>query len=231
LSLVLFKLPIRPRLSLRTFVGNVILGLIMVVSGIALLGGGVLLLTRKPSQPPPNHEPQPRISIPEPPKRATAPQDQLPDEKGGRFERWVVKKFSREYFSIKEWRGDKYEDGFYAESSLNPDFEIEFHLGKLRETFAVECKWRKGFVQGRKRGLEWATERQIQNYQNYAQAKGIPVFVIIGVGGEPDDPDEIYLVKLEYLKLPYVTAEYLARFLRKNKGMDFYYDNKLHELR
>jgi hypothetical protein len=104
-------------------------------------------------------------------------------------------------------------------------------MGKLRETFAVECKWRKGFVQGRKLGLEWATDRQIQNYLNFAQAKGIPVFVIIGVGGEPDDPEEIYIVKLEYLKLPYVTAEYLARFLRKNKGPDFYYDNKLHELR
>ena len=85
-------------------VNNTILGLIMVISGIALLGGGVLLLTRKPSQPPPNHEPQP---LPEPPKKAPAPPDPLPPEKGGRFERWVVKKFSREYFSIKEWLGDK----------------------------------------------------------------------------------------------------------------------------
>jgi hypothetical protein len=212
-------------------VNNTILGLIMVVCGIALFGGGVLLLTRKPSQAQPNDEPPHSIPIPERPKIDTPRKDQLPDEKGGRFEKWVVKKFSREYFSIKEWRGDKYEDGFYAESSLNPDFEIEFQMGKLRETSAVECKWRKGFVQGRKLGLEWATDRQIQNYFNFAQAKGIPVFVIIGVGGEPDDPDEIYIVKLEYLKLPYVTAEYLASFLRKNKGQDFYYDNKQHELR
>jgi len=147
------------------------------------------------------------------------------------FEKWVVKRFSRDFFTIKEWRGDKYENGLYAESSLNPDFEIEFRMGKIRETFAVECKWRKDLNQGRKPGIEWATERQIQNYQNFAKQKGIPVFVVIGLGGAPDNPGDIYIVNLEHLKFPYVTAGYLAHYRRPDKGREFYYDDKRHELK
>ena len=30
-------------------------------------------------------------------------------------------RFSRDFFSIKEWRGDKYVEGIYAESTANPE--------------------------------------------------------------------------------------------------------------
>ena len=35
--------------------------------------------------------------------------------KGDAFEQHVVKRFAPKYFRIKEWRGDKYVDGIYAE--------------------------------------------------------------------------------------------------------------------
>ncbi len=49
--------------------------------------------------------------------------DHLSDsqKKGEEFEKFIVKKFNKEYFTLKEWTSDKYIDGIYAESTRNPD--------------------------------------------------------------------------------------------------------------
>jgi hypothetical protein len=104
-------------------------------------------------------------------------------------------------------------------------------MGHVREVFAIECKWRQKFDQGEKPYITWASERQIDNYRAFAEAKNLPVFVVIGVGGKPDDPDEVFIVNLGGLRYPRATAEYLAQFRRRNKNRDFYYEYKKPELR
>jgi uncharacterized tellurite resistance protein B-like protein len=47
------------------------------------------------------------------------------EEKGARFEKYVVHKFNLKYCKIKDWRGDKFAYGIYAESTKYPDIEIE----------------------------------------------------------------------------------------------------------
>jgi hypothetical protein len=211
---------------------NAVLGYLMILGGLALTTGGIFVVTRKPQATSTAAAPSPSSSplVPASAQPTSQPKSLTKDEKGQRFEKWVVKRFSPDYFKIKEWRGDKYVDGIYAESTLNPDLEIEFYMGNIRKSFAVECKWRKSFDKGKKPGIEWATERQIENYRNFSKERGIPVFVVIGVGGEPDNPDELYSIPLEYLKYPYATAEYLANY--RLRGTDyFYYDYKVPALR
>ena len=142
-----------------------------------------------------------------------------------------MKRFRPEYFSIKEWRGDKYVDGVYAESSENPDLEIEFRLRGISTTLAVECKWRQSFERRDKVGLTWASSRQIANYQRFADARGLPVFVVIGVGGQPSSPAELYVIPLTKLRYPWANAEYLSKYRRASVGVDFYYDYNKNELR
>jgi hypothetical protein len=164
-------------------------------------------------------------------KRLKRAETQISEEKGIQFERWVAKRLPREFYTIKDWRGDKYVDGIYAESTQNPDLEVEFHMGQIRKPFAVECKWRRGYDQGEKPYIVWASERQIENYRAFAEAKNVPVFVVIGIGGQPDDPEEVFIVNLISLKYPKATAEYLGQFRRTNKNLDFYYDYKKPELK
>ena len=59
----------------------------------------------------------------------------------------------------------------------------------------------------------------------------MPVFVVIGVGGAPDDPAELYIAALDRLKYPFATAAYLAKFRRTNTQTQFYFDPKTPELR
>ncbi len=155
-------------------------------------------------------------------KRAKATQNKKTlKEKGDQFEQFVVKKFEQRYFTLKEWRSDKGINGRYAESNKNPDLEIEFHLKGVKTTFAVECKWRQNYYKG---GVEWAKERQLERYNDFAIDRKIPVFIIIGVGGTPDNPDEIFVIPLNTLKFIFATANYLKKFKKKNKDKNFFFD-------
>lgn len=209
---------------------NSLIGIVMLVCGLMLTVGGVTLLVRKDAGP---IEARKSVATETPRGRVSQPVEVQPtsQEKGEAFEKWVVKKFSPNYFDIKDWRGDKFVEGRYAESSEHPDLVIEFKLREIRSPFAVECKWRRTFEHREQAGMTWASERQIANYQRFSVDRKMPVFVVIGVGGEPDAPAELYVIPLAKLKYPWANAEYLAKFRRAKLADDFYYDYKKPDLR
>jgi hypothetical protein len=217
-------MPSRLSLIADTVLSNTLVGFLMITGGLIVASGGIVVLMRRPPESPVVTNLSPK-SNPTPAHTSAKVAEPLkPADRGTEFEKWVVQRFSRDFFKIKEWRGDKYVDGSYAESSLNPDLEIEFYMGEIRKPFAVECKWRQGYDQGVKPYIEWASDRQIENYRNFAQTKAVPVFVVIGIGGEPNNPADVFVVNLNSLRYPKATAEYLAPFRRKNKEHGFYFD-------
>jgi hypothetical protein len=81
----------------------------------------------------------------------------------------------------------------YVESSMNPDFKFRDKL-KRRE-FWVEVKFRSKFFQGR---IEWCNHKQLKRYQSIDQ--NIPVFIAIGVGGEPEKPHYLSIIPIRRIK-------------------------------
>ncbi|NTS40791.1 hypothetical protein HRG84_07710 [Flavisolibacter sp. BT320] len=139
-------------------------------------------------------------------------------EKGDAFERYVVSRFCREYFELLEWRSDKYHEGVYATSSRLPDLEYQFKTGYYNFRIASECKWWAAFSKGR---IEWAKSYQLITYRQYESERGIPVFVIIGIGGEPDSPGAVYVVPLREIR-SHVLSEYeLKKYYRHKTGNFF----------
>ncbi len=145
------------------------------------------------------------------------------EEKGRAFEEYVVSHFNKKYFTLKEWRGDKYYEGNYAESNRYPDMEYEFSLGDKVVPFAVECKWRSKF---KNKQITWATEEQADIYRKFEKEKDMPVFVVIGVGGTPSDPEQVYAVPLRVLKLNIAKKDYIRDFVREDKEKNFYLDTE-----
>ena len=133
-------------------------------------------------------------------------------EKGIRFEKYLLHKFNSKYHRIKEWRGDKFADGIYAESTKNPDIEIELSVRDTRKIFAVESKWRRGYF---KNGIQWARKEQIYNYKRYSEENNIPVFVVIGVGKNPENPEDVFVIPLDDLTEPFLTLDFLAKYSKK----------------
>ena len=145
--------------------------------------------------------------------------DEENKKKGEDFEKFVVKKFDQKYFNIKEWASDKYVDGIYAESNQNPDLRLEFNHKQTKEEFSVECKYRSSLYNGM---LEFAYPDQFKRYQQYEKSQKIPVFIVVGIGGEPTAPAELYVIPLRLMDSHKVQKEDLKEYA-KDVDANFFY--------
>jgi len=89
-------------------------------------------------------------------KDSTSRQERTSKEKGDAFENYVICKFDRKFFALKDMRSDKGVRGFYPESNKYPDLVLEYKPASV--SFAVECKWRCGWWKRNdgKESIDWA---------------------------------------------------------------------------
>jgi hypothetical protein len=146
---------------------------------------------------------------------------------GDDFEKFIVQKFSKRFFTIKEWAGDKYVNGIYAVTTQQPDLLIEFQMGNQRSSFSVECKWRKRFYNSE---IEFATQEQFDRYKNFQESMQIPVYVAIGIGGKGGAPEHLYLVPLNSLDGTIIHFNKIRKY-KKPLDKDFFFDPEKKELR
>lgn len=147
---------------------------------------------------------------------------------GYEFEKFVVKKFNPKHFKVKEWAGDKYVEGVYAETNQNPDLLMEFlEYNQNNKEFAVECKWRQKLY---KNGLEFSTPNQLNRYRDYSKKMNVPVFMVLGLGGKGASPEELYVVPLKDITKPFMHVSELEKY-KKDMKTNFFYDLKKGELR
>ncbi len=120
----------------------------------------------------------------------------------------------KQYFTLEARTSDYYDpkSRIYAESNLEPDFRIRYN--PTGDVFAVECKFRSGYAkdnQGRPI-LFWSRPAQFARYQKYQQERNIPVYVVIGFGGEPDNPKMIYCIPLSDINYPQLYPSVLKKY-------------------
>ena len=149
-------------------------------------------------------------------------------EKGVAFEEYIVSRFSRKYFSLKEWRGDKSSNGVYAQSNTYPDMEYTFKLHGETYNFAVECKWRAKYNKENK--VEWSYEEQLARYRQFAKDKNIPVFIVIGIGGTPSTPANVFVVPLASIKNVELSKSWLENY-RHDLSKNMFFDIPTQSLR
>ena len=114
--------------------------------------------------------------------------------KGREFEDYVIDLFdlpNNKKLTLKEWRGDKSLPGIYPESNSAPDFVFEYD-GKQ---FAVECKWRSHLPKDIEKELLPA--ERMASFQQFSTERCMPVYLLLGIGGLPNDPDNLYFTRLD----------------------------------
>jgi len=112
---------------------------------------------------------------------------------GRAFEMYVINLFNEHSFHLKKWReSKKFDDTFSSLEHTYPDLELIFK-GPKKYQFAVECKWRTEFLNGK---IIWATDTQICSYRMFQDRVRIPVFVAIGIGGKPAGPEKLFVTPL-----------------------------------
>lgn len=114
--------------------------------------------------------------------------------KGREFEDYVINLFdlpNNKKLTLKEWRGDKSLPGVYPESNSAPDFVFEY----ARKPFAVECKWRSHLSKDIEKELLPAEKMAL--FQQFSTDRRMPVYLFLGIGGLPSDPDCLYFTCLD----------------------------------
>jgi len=138
------------------------------------------------------------------------------------FEKFVVQKFDKKYFQIRNWAGDKYVEGRYADTTTQPDIQLSLKLGANSYPFAVECKWRsdpKGDF------IQFTEEDQLKRYKTFTEQENYPVFIVLGIGGKPSSPAELYILPIQDLNKPVLHRAGLGKY-RKNVDKDFFFDQE-----
>jgi hypothetical protein len=143
-----------------------------------------------------------------------------PFEKGRLFEQYVIELFNEDNFKLSKWRrSQKHEDKLLLQDCNNPDLELIFGRYK-KNAFAVECKWREKFIEGK---ITWANDYQICCYMNFENQRRIPVFVAIGIGGEPSKPERLFVTPLRNIEMyTEVYESDLIPYKRKPTSKFFY---------
>lgn len=130
--------------------------------------------------------------------------------KGRTFEGYIESLFPKQEWAILESQAYR-KLGRWVSSYSNPDF-LFLHR-RTKKKVAVECKFKLVLGSDQNR-IIWADEEQIEKYYQFSEQKKVPVFVVIGVGGNPKKPRRMFLLPLRKIRYPDVAVEYLAKFER-----------------
>jgi hypothetical protein len=139
-------------------------------------------------------------------------------EKGLAFEKFIIEQFAadKSYFTLLEWRSDKFHEGIFPASNRNPDFEYEYKAGTFVRKFSIECKYRSKVMNGY---VHLMDDIKYRIYEAFHRTK-MPVYVVLGLRGEPNEPEELFLIPFEFVKteMPY---DEIMKFKKAGK---FFYD-------
>lgn len=158
----------------------------------------------------------------EPEKPARVETEADAKEKGNAFEKYIVQKFDQNYFQLLEWQGDKIVNGIYPKSTMHPDLLVRLK-GKEEATFAVECKWRQNYFKG---GIEFASDEQVKRYKTFMLEKKIPVFIVVGLGGNAETPEKVFVIPLERLSKGQIPASDFPEYLQRDLQNGFFYNRE-----
>lgn len=114
--------------------------------------------------------------------------------KGCTFETYATSLFPEEMFTLVDVTPHRQDlNGRWVESKLNPDFKIRYKPDG--PTFWVECKYRSKLYNGM---LRWSDYQQHERYKKFQRDRtDEKMYVLIGLGGQPENPEAIYLIPLD----------------------------------
>ena len=103
-------------------------------------------------------------------------------------------------------------------NSYYPDLQLS-RVTEGKEThIAIECKFRTGLENG---FVSFAYDDQLKRYKQFEEQSKIPVIVVLGLGGTPEAPNNIYEIPLAALHQPYVGEQLLEEFEMENNSFTF----------
>lgn len=124
--------------------------------------------------------------------------------KGLLFEKFIINtKFPKNDWDLVDYTKDLHKKiNRFIESDSNPDLIFRKRLNN--NIIAVECKYRSNYGNHKNwgQGIFW-NQKQGERYRKYSIEKNTPVYVSIGVGGNPRSPSTTSFIPLDIIQNKY----------------------------
>jgi len=137
------------------------------------------------------------------------------------FENFVNGLFKAESFKTKALKreishGTKNVSGYQS----YPDLLVRFTENEKSIMFAVKCKWSPKLLPSQ----SWKSPGKIQKLLLFEVETQMSMFVVLGFGGTPSNPEQIFLAPLKKLENCMVKISYLLNFKRLTPEKEFIFD-------
>ncbi len=124
---------------------------------------------------------------------------------------------------IEDWTPDKgINEKIYVKSNGNPDFLVSFQ--DLQKLVAIECKFRSKFKEGTFTNL--GSDKSITRYKKYQIEKNVRVYILFGINGNPQHPDDLYLIPLDKIESIRIKDKYYQNMNTTKKLLRTFKINK-----
>lgn len=138
-------------------------------------------------------------------------------KKGEDFEKFIeFNLFSINLFTLIHRTNNKNQNKErFAENTKLPDFK--FRSEKNLTEFYVEAKYRSRLNSNNQ--LDLMKESQFDRFNAIEYKEKTPIYLLVGLGGEPSDPNKIYLIPLKDFKQGKITELFLEKHLIQQKNI------------
>jgi len=92
----------------------------------------------------------------------------------------------------------------FVDNTKEPDFKFKSPGGI---TFFVEAKFRSGYFNDK---IDWCKPYQLRRYQEINRQT--PVYIVIGFGANPGNPDHLYLIPVKNIKYTGLFPSFLKQY-------------------
>jgi len=133
------------------------------------------------------------------------------------FEAFVITLFDPLFFQHKRPKAERVYAGQVSEGETVPDFEFDFNHKDTYSRFAIKCLYYKNAAA---RDLHLYPHGRQHAFGHFEEDRGMDLYFIIGIGGTPDDPKELYLVPGKAIRSEYISRVSLRPYSKS--GMFFY---------
>ena len=136
------------------------------------------------------------------------------------FEAFVITLFDPLYFKCFRPKAEHVYAGDVVESEKGPDLILDYHQKETSRRFAITCQYYKHPARNEVQLL--SADRQ-QYIRQFEAEREMEVYYVLGFGGRPDDPRELFFVPASEVRSEYMTRAQLRRYSKS--GM-FYYNRR-----
>ena len=132
---------------------------------------------------------------------------------GHEFENYMISLFNRRHFKLLAWRSVlRTSAEVYDKTQSYPDLEFQY-ADTRKYRFALKCEWREDFRDDR---VYWSDPDTIRRYLQYQELHAVPLYVAIGIGGAPQNPQKLFVTLLDKLSVQNeITRGELSLYQRK----------------